>query len=232
MQVVARRSEHRTISCLRSPVPVHPRESPDLLAALDSIAALTRYRRNQEICDAGKSISRWYQVAGGLARQCAYFSDGRRQILAFLFPGDFFGFAARTQHRVAVEAVSDGTIVARYSARGIEGLFATSPGLVEEFSEIALESLRGMQTRMLSLGRMTARERVCEFLIEMNGRSPGRCADSVALRMSRYDIADYLALSVETVSLALTDLRLAGAIAMPTTRQVQIADREALVDAV
>ena len=88
-----------------------------------------------------------------------------------------------------------------------------------------------MQARVLSLARMTARERVCSFLIEMNGRSPGRRANSVALRMSRCDIADYPALSVETVSRALTDLRLGGAIALPTARQVQIADREALGEA-
>ena len=155
----------------------------------------------------------------------------RRQILEFSFPGDFFGFDATTQHRLAVEAVSDGTVIARYSARGVERLFVANPALVEEFSEIALESLNRMQTRVLSLGRMTARERVGEFLIEMTERSPGRRADSVALRMSRYDIADYLALSVETVSRALTALRMAGAIALPTTRQVQIADREALVEA-
>src|SRR5258705_1195079 len=151
MQLVARRSERRTASCQRSPVPVRSRKAPDLPAALDSIAALSKYRRNQEICDAGESMSHWYLVVGGIARHCAYFTDGRRQILAFLFPGDFFGSAARTQRRLAVEAVTDSTVVARYSARGIERLFAANPGLVEEFSEIAFESLSGMQERVLTL---------------------------------------------------------------------------------
>jgi len=110
-------------------VPVRSRKAPDLLAALDSIAALSKYRRNQEICDAGESMSHWYSSSEASRGQCAYFTDGRRQILAFLFPGDFFSFARRTQHRLAVEAVSDGTVVARYSARGIERLFAANPGL-------------------------------------------------------------------------------------------------------
>ena len=149
-----------------------------------------------------------------------------------MFPVDFFGFPARTQHRVAVEAVSDDTIVARYSVPGIERLFDANAGLVEEFSEIAFESLSRMQERVLTMGRMKARERVCRFLIEMIERSPGPRADSIALPMSRYDIADYLALSVETVSRALTDLHLAGTIALPTTRQVQIANRDALLEAV
>src|SRR5262245_27011297 len=188
--------EKQTLPSLR--IGLRGRSGRDLLDELDALGTHAKYRRGQEIAGADQSIHYWSRLLAGTARQCAYCRDGRRQILAFLLPGDFFGFAVGLRYRYAVESVSDGTVVARFAVRDIETLFAASP--IEEFSRIALESLSRMQARLLSLGRMTAREKVCSFLLEMNRRSPGRSADSVALPMSRRDIADYLALSVETVS--------------------------------
>jgi CRP/FNR family nitrogen fixation transcriptional regulator len=87
-----------------------------------------------------------------------------------------------------------------------------------------------LQSQLLIVGRVTAPEKVGSFLLDMAGRlSPGH-PDNVMLPVSRYDIADYLAVSVETVSRSLTDLKHRGVIAFSGTRSVRIVDRGALDD--
>jgi CRP-like cAMP-binding protein len=207
-----------------------PDRSRDPIDLIDAFATRRRYRRGQEIYGRGEPTGTWYRVVSGMARQCASFSDGRRQILAFLLPGDFFGFAVADQHHFSVEAVVEGTVIARYPGDRVEALVAANPGLGERIRRMAFESMARMQARMLSLGRMTARERVVSFLVEMAGRSGAGAAEEVVLHMSRYDVADYLALSVETVSRTLTSLRQRGAITLANTHQVRISDREALAE--
>jgi CRP/FNR family transcriptional regulator, nitrogen fixation regulation protein len=129
-----------------------------------------------------------------------------------LLPGDFFGFAHGYEHHFfVVEAMIEGTAVARYSRRRLEMLAATDPQVAARVREIAFETISRLERRMLTLGRMTALEKVGSFLLEMAERS-SKETEEVVLPMSRYDIADYLALAVETVSCALTDFKHRGAI--------------------
>ena len=206
-----------------------PRKSQSFLR---SLALMTSCHRGQEIYGPDQPAEQWYCVISGLARKYALAPGGRRQIVDFLLPGDFFGFTARDRHVFAVEAVLEGTVVARYPRRRLEMIADSDPELARMLRDVAFEAMSRLQARILILGRTTAVEKVGAFLVEMAERLPGGTAEMVALPMSRYDIADYLALSVETVSRALTDLKHSGAITLAKTRRVRINDRAALEEGV
>jgi CRP-like cAMP-binding protein len=154
--------------------------------------------------------------------------DGRRQILDFLVAGDFFGFTSRDLRHFIVEAVVDETLVARYPRQCVERVADCNPKLGRRMREVAFEAIARSQARMLILGRMTAVEKVGWFLVEMADRCCASSGAPVFLPMSRYDIADYLALSVETVCRALSDLKQRGTIALDGTRRVSIVKRAEL----
>jgi CRP/FNR family nitrogen fixation transcriptional regulator len=104
----------------------------------------------------------------------------------------------------------------------------TDPRLGRRLRDIVFEAVARSQARLLILGRVTALEKVGAFLIEMGQRSFDRNQQAIVLPMSRYDIADYLAISVETVSRALTELQRRGMIRYVGTRRIRLVDREQL----
>jgi CRP-like cAMP-binding protein len=189
------------------------------------LSSPTSYRRGQEIYGAGEPADFWYHLLSGSARKCAVLADGRRRIVDFLMPGDFFGFRARY---FAVEAITHGTTVATYPRRRIEVAADADPALGRRIREIAFESIARSQARVLITGRVTALEKVGSFLVEMGSRSFDRSEQTVVLLMSRYDIADYLGLSVETVSRALTGFKQRGAIRFVGPHRVRLVDRRSL----
>ena len=200
---------------------------PHPLKSLDQLAVMTVCHRGQEICSQGRPADHWYCVISGAARCCVIQLDGRRQIVDLLLPGDAFGFTARDEYGYTVEAVAEGTLVAAYLRRRVELLADADPQLAREIRQIAFLALDRLEAQLLILGRITALEKVGSFILEMATRLCER-GNSVALPMSRYDIADYLAVSVETVSRALTDLKQSGVIKLSGTRIVRIVDRDAL----
>jgi CRP/FNR family nitrogen fixation transcriptional regulator len=201
---------------------------PHPLKSLDQLAVTTACHRGQEICSQGGPADYWYCVISGAARRCVIRLDGRRQIVDLLLPGDVFGFTADDEYDYTVEAVAEGTIVATYPRRRVEMLADADPRLAREIRQIAFLALARLQAQLLILGRITALEKVGSFILEMAARLSTERSNSVALPMSRYDIADYLAVSVETVSRALTDLKHRGVIKVSGTRIVRIVDRDAL----
>ena len=201
---------------------------PDPLARLHADGAAKAYHRGQEIYRPEDPAEYWYRILFGVARKCALLADGRRQIVDFLLPGDLFGFAARRKRHFGVEAAVDGTLVIRYPRRQVEILADSDNRVGRMIRNMAFEANARMQMRMLILGRMTAVEKVGCFLTEMADRSSEGPSAPILLQMSRYDIADYLALSIETVSRALSDLKRRGAITINRKRHVIIADRKAL----
>jgi CRP/FNR family transcriptional regulator, nitrogen fixation regulation protein len=207
----------------------YPHQEP--LKALDSLATRTPYRRGQLIYDEDSPLEYWYRIISGLARRFAARADGKRQIVDLLLPGDVFGFGARGKHHFAVEAVLDDTVVARYPRSRVETRAQSDPGIAREVRDAALEAMSRLHGLILNLGRTTAEEKVGHFLVKMAERLSGGRADGLVLPMSREDIADYLALSVETVSRSLTQLKRRGVIRLVGTRRVEIIDRHVLEDA-
>ena len=181
--------------------------------------------RGQPIYGQKDPADHWYRVVSGAARKCALLADGRRQVLDFMLPGDFFGFTAHAHHAFAVEVIVEGTIVARYARRRIETLADSDPQLGQLIREMTFATISRLQARILILGQMTALEKVGCFVLEMAERLFGGGSEPFMLVMSRYDIADYVALSAETVSRTLTAVEAPGAIPAPGNDARLMVDR-------
>jgi CRP/FNR family nitrogen fixation transcriptional regulator len=220
------------ISQFAEPVWAHTRvRSPrSVLQTLDSLGVSSRYQRDQEVYREESPVGCWYRLISGAARRYAVRPDGRRQIVDVLLAGDMFGFGNRGRHAFSANAIADGTVVARYPIARIEALAASEPSVTQEVRELILKSMERLHALLLVLGRTTAEEKVGGFLLLMQGRFGCGPADRLVLPLTRYDVADYLAVSVETVSRCLTALKQRGVISLSGPRQIGIIDRDALLD--
>jgi CRP/FNR family nitrogen fixation transcriptional regulator len=160
-----------------------------------------RFGQDQEIYGEGDPANAFFKVVSGVVRTCKFLSDGRRQIDAFYIAGDIFGLEAGTEYTLSAEAVCDCSIVS-YRQRG--KLAANDASLSHQFFSYAMRSLARAQEHALLLGRRSAVEKVAAFLIEWAGYSPD--SKVISLAMTRQDIADYLGLTIETVSRTLSQL--------------------------
>jgi CRP/FNR family nitrogen fixation transcriptional regulator len=152
-------------------------------------------------------------------------SDGRRQISAFYLPGDMFGLEAEEDHRFSAEAVCDSEVMV-VKRRAFLAQAARDSEMVAQLWAQTMGHLQRAQNHMLLLGRKNAQERVAAFLLEMAERLSK--SGAVELPMSRQDIADYLGLTIETVSRTLTQLERERVIAIPVSRRIVLRDRSAL----
>lgn len=191
-------------------------------ARLRSLAHLRRFHREQDIYGEEELSDTWYRVVLGAARKYLMRADGRRQLVDIYLPGDLFGFTARLNHKFAAQAIADGTVIACYPRKRVEAL-------IEEDSETALEirrqllgALERLQEQLLVVGTMTAPEKVREFLLYFYKRLSASKDGDMALPISRYDIADMLGISPETVCRAFTDLQARGVISLEGPRRVRI----------
>jgi CRP/FNR family nitrogen fixation transcriptional regulator len=130
-----------------------------------------------------------------------------------------------------VEAIIEGTVIARYPRSRLEALAQSDPRIARELREAACQAMSRLHVLILNLGRTTAEEKVGYFLVKIGERLSGGPATEIILPISREEIADYLALSVETVSRALTQLKRRGVIRLTGARQIRILDRNSLAGA-
>lgn len=201
---------------------------PHALKRLDAFAKITICSRDQEIPGDPGPAGHWYCVISGAVRRCAVRSDGRRQIVDLMLPRDFF-FVSENQSEATIEAIVEETVLASYPGQRVELLAEREVEFARELRDVAFQSLTRSQSQLLILGRVTALEKVGSFLLSLDGRSSDG-GGQVVLPISRYDIADYLAVSVETVCRAMTDLRQRGVITLAGKRTIKILNRSALED--
>jgi len=196
-------------------------ESPT--SRLDALAGpVILFTAGDEVYAEGDRSGVLYQVAYGTVRVYRLLADGRRQICAFHSQGDIFGFETGAERHFFADAVT------------ATGLRALRPGseaeLTHELFKLALASLNQAHDHLLTVGRNDAGGRVAAFLLEMAGRQSSRDLDAISLPMSRSDIADYLGLTIETVSRVLTKLKEARIIRLASARQVEVLNWDALQD--
>jgi CRP/FNR family transcriptional regulator, nitrogen fixation regulation protein len=193
-------------------------------SSLDLIGAPLPFARNAEIYGEDERAEYLYKVVRGAVRTYRVLNDGRRQIGSFLLPGDMFGLEAGATHGTSAEAITD-SVVLVIKRSAVVALAERDPEVARQMWTLTAQELGRAQNHMLLLVR-NAQERIAAFLLEMAARVPG--AESVDLPMSRQDIADYLGLTIETVSRTLTQLEGEAAIALPTSRRVVLRNRSAL----
>jgi CRP/FNR family nitrogen fixation transcriptional regulator len=186
-----------------------------------------RYRRDAEIFGEAEPAEFVYQIVTGAVQSYKILADGRRQISAFHLPGDIFGIENGDIYRFTAQAIVDTTVLL-LRRRGVEDVAQEDASVVQDLIRLTTKNLEHAEDHMLLLGRKTSLERVVAFLIEMDRRLTA--AGVMELPMKRHDIADYLGLSLETVSRVLSILHREGVLAFvgTTHRQIVLLDRNKL----
>ena len=195
-----------------------------LVSSIEMMGAPMSFTRNAEIYGENEPADYLYKVVSGAVRTYKVLTDGRRQIGAFYLPGDVFGLESSEEHSFSAEAVTDAKVLVIKSS-AVAALATRDNDVANQLLMLTGQELRRVQDHIMLLIK-TAQERVVGFLLEMSKRMPS--SDQVELPMSRQDIADYLGLTIETVSRTLTHLEDSAAIALPTSRRIVLRNRAAL----
>lgn len=188
-----------------------------LVDAFERLGGLSSFRRNEALYRQDDPADRFYRILSGVVRTSRLTSDGRRQVGDFYYPGDIFGLETGPERRFGAEALTDCEVqvVRRAAVRTFAGQAAVDRAILEA-TQLEMERL---QDHVMLLGRKGALERVAIFLMSLASRE----ADlEIDLPMGRQDMADYLGLTIETVSRAITHLQGEAILNFPSTRRFEV----------
>lgn len=227
------------IRAIRGWPPKHGDEAPHLELSASQKADLARLAEVIEYKTAGSKIfsqgdeaAFTYLLVDGLTRICHTLHNGDRQILAFHWPGDVFGLAEHGKYLNSAETIT-GATVNRFPVRKLEAFLLQNPLIQEGFLVKAMHDLRRSQRQLLVMGRYDIPHRLAAFMLDCSAhdRYFDRTSNVLTLPMSRYDIADYLGTSAETVTRALGRLEREGVLRRLTARtlELKLADLAATV---
>ncbi len=170
-----------------------------------------------------------YNVIDGTMMLTRLGHEGNRQILSFLFRGDFIGFSSDTVYRFNAEAVTKSTLC-RFDKNRLETLFKKHPTMESRFRTMAAKIIEASLDLIYTLGRRSALERVAAFILYLKEREhvPNVRGAVIHIPMTRADIADFLGLTLETVSRAFSKLKRDRVIRLATLHDVEIVDQRRL----
>ena len=194
---------------------------------LQTAGTVIRVAEGREIFAEGEDADTFYKVVSGVVRVCKFLTDGRRQIEAFHVAGEIFGFELGEERVLSAEAVSDCTLIS-YRRHNVEQIAQRNESVSHQLLQLAMHNLAQAQDHSLLLGRRGAAEKVAGFILGWARRC--QTEELVHLAMSRQDMADYLGLTIETVSRSLSQFERDGIIALPSTRQLKVLNADALED--
>jgi CRP/FNR family nitrogen fixation transcriptional regulator len=195
----------------------------DMAGVMRRLGLRAAYAKDEEIFAQDEEADLVYMITSGAVRTTRLLADGRRQVGGFYYAGDLIGLETGPTHRYSAEALCDTQvlIVRRSALRA----FAGDGRLDRAIWEATRRELERTQDHILTLGRKTACEKVATFLMELANRGD---AERIAMPMSRQDMADYLGLTIETVSRMLTQLQGAAVVKFEGCRNFRITRWEAL----
>jgi len=187
------------------------------LVRLGSLAEVVTLTAGAVLTREGDAAPHVFNITSGSLRVYKLLPDGRRQITGFLFAGDFLGLAIGDFYVFSADAIEP-TTVCRFRKGPFRALVESSPPLEHMLLRRTSHELAAAQNQMLLLGRKTAIERLASFLLDLPSHDPARptAPGHVRLPMKRGEIADYLGLTIETVSRVLTRMKAKGIISMPS----------------
>ena len=187
---------------------------------------IASFEAGQEVVGEGDPTENFFLVMRGMFRAVKFTRDGRRQVFAFYMPGDICGLEPDAVHKLTIEAV-DSAAVAILPRRACRISMNDDSRLNAALFDGATRALTLSIDHMMMIGRSSAEERLAWFLTMLSARSACRMR-VLDLAMQRQDIADYLGLTIETVSRTFTLFRDRGLIRLPRKRQVEILRPDAL----
>jgi len=193
------------------------------------VCLLERKAAGETLFAEGDEANNIFEIVRGVLRIVKLLPDGRRQITGFLSSGHVVGLAPEGIHVYSAEAVTEVT-VRRYRRAAFERLIDEVPGFAKKLLAVTSHELRLAQDQMLLLGRKTALERIASFLLIIMAQQDSDSEEIVDVPMTRSDIADYLGLTIETVSRTLTKLKQDGFIALLTPNRMKIQNLDELVE--
>jgi CRP/FNR family transcriptional regulator, nitrogen fixation regulation protein len=194
------------------------------IGAMEAMGSQMKFARNAEIFGEGEPADYVYKIVKGAVRTYRILNDGRRQIGGFYLPGDIVGLEIGKEHQFSAETINGVTaLVVRRSA--IVSLAERDCDAACELWSFTGRELKRVQEHVLLLVK-SAQQRVASFLLEMSKRLAA--GDAIDLPMSRQDIADYLGLTIETVSRTMTQLVSEQAIVLPSSRRIVLRNAGAL----
>lgn len=210
-------------TCQARPFSVCASVSDADLARLDSLAETVTLAPGEALFHEGDEVRFVYNVTSGSARVCRLLPDGRRQITGFVFAGDFIGLDAGDVQAASVEALEPAT-VCRFRRSEYRTLMAERRELEAALLDRAGHELAAAREQMVLLGCKTALERVASFLQGLPQADPMRPGPEgmVRLPMTRGEIADYLGLTLETVSRCFSKLRRSGVLRQVSLNEVRV----------
>ncbi len=200
-------------------------EEPDL-DRLATIATEHHVGKGQTFIEQGQPATEFFNITAGTAKLFKLLPDGRQQIIGFAGVGHFLGLAVSQDYAFSAEAIEP-LQLCRFSRAKLRGLLDDLPMLEQRLLQTACDELVTAQEQMLLLGRKTAPERVASFLIAQDhgATSCHDPVDRIALPMTRAEIADYLGLTIETISRMLSRFKADKRIATPSSHAIVILDR-------
>ena len=199
----------------------------DELCDLEAIVTSIQVNSGDPVFDEGEAATRFFIPTSGCIRIYKLLGDGRRQIVGFLFPGDFLGLAVEGTYAYTAEAVVKSDLC-QFSRRDLEDLCRHYPALETRLLGATTNELAIAQEHMVLLGRKNARESLVTMFLMLSRRAQkrGEAGNPVFLPMTRDDLGDYLGLTVETVSRTITQLKSCGVIRLEESKLVRLLDME------
>jgi CRP/FNR family transcriptional regulator len=204
--------------------------TPQIQERLRGIATLVEFSHGRDVIfNEGVPASQIYFVAGGMVRISRYATSGRRQVIAFMLPGDVFGFPEQGLYANSARALGD---VALYQVPWphLQTLMHDEPELQSSLFVRMSFDLRQAQKRILVLGQQNVSQRLASFLLDLMEHEDFYDArqQQLSLPLSRFDLGDYLGTSPETVVRVLARLEKDGLIRRISSRLLLIPSRDAL----
>lgn len=199
------------------------------IGEFERIMSSKSLRLNELLVEKGEEKKKVFTLTSGMIRLYSMLPDGRRQISGFLFPGDYLGLADDDVYSQSAEAVIPSNLCA-FSVADMEEAIKRFPQLTIRLHEMTRHALRQSRENQMVLGRLAPVEKLASFLLVLssNAKKRGETDNPVHLAMNRTDIADYLGLTIETVSRSFTKLRTQGLIELIDTNTVKILSHRSL----
>ncbi|MEM8689966.1 MAG: Crp/Fnr family transcriptional regulator [Pseudomonadota bacterium] len=201
--------------------------SPDQLLSLSKHTTRRSFEAGTELVRDAEPVTGYANVISGVVKLSKLLADGRQQIVGLQFAPDFLGRPLKTESQLSAEAATTVSLCS-FPKASLERLMAETPELEHRLLEQSLKELDEAREWMVALGRKTASERVAHFLyliamhVDPEVDLEEESSISFDLPLTRADIADFLGLTIETVSRQITKLRKADIIKVENNRHVTI----------